>query len=129
MSLNFEICDSRLSAESESETSQPVSRVSAPKLAPVAMKRRRARSGISLVASRTSRFLSTPGMIRDRRRFIMAISSASDDHGAQTLRHQKRQRDVNHQEGADQRHHGEVHIAREIVAAEQGRKILQLHRL
>src|SRR6184192_2841566 len=52
-SLNFEICFSISSAEKLSDTSQPVNSVSAPRLAPPAMKRRRARSGISLVASLT----------------------------------------------------------------------------
>ena len=47
-SLNFEICFSISSAEKLSDTSQPVSSVSAPRLAPPAMKRRRVRSGISL---------------------------------------------------------------------------------
>src|SRR5260370_30997786 len=50
-SLNFETFFNISSAEKLSETSQPVSSVSAPKLAPPAMKRRRARSGIRLVAS------------------------------------------------------------------------------
>jgi hypothetical protein len=61
-SLNFEICVSIDSAEKLSVTSQPVSSVSAPRLAPPAMKRRRDRSGICLSASFTSRFLSTPGI-------------------------------------------------------------------
>ena len=50
------------SAEKLSDTSQPVSNVSAPRLAPPAMKRRRDRSGISRVASLIKSFLSTPGI-------------------------------------------------------------------
>ena len=46
-SLNFETFFSISSAEKLSETSQPVRSVSAPRLAPPAMKRRRAGSGIS----------------------------------------------------------------------------------
>jgi len=75
-SLNFEICFSISSAENPSDTSQPVSSVSAPRLAPPAMKRRRARSGINLVASLTKSFLSTPG-IRSLRMRPMMFSSNS----------------------------------------------------
>ena len=74
-SLNFEICFSIDSAEKLSVTSQPVSSVSAPRLAPPAMKRRRARSGITLVASLTSNCLSTPG-IRSERSRPMTVSSS-----------------------------------------------------
>src|SRR5882757_6118802 len=67
-SLNFEILFSRSSADDESITSQPVNSVSAPRLAPVVMNRRRDGSGIAFTASRTSSFLSTPGIRSLRRR-------------------------------------------------------------
>src|SRR6202035_1182117 len=119
------------SAEKLSVTLQPVKSVSAPRLAPPAMKRRRAGSGSSLAASLTSSFWSTPGMSSERSRPMMSSPRilAADDHGAQALRHQHRQRDVHDQERADQRHADEVDIARDVVAAEQGRQVLQLHRL
>src|SRR5882757_6571455 len=100
-SLNFETCFSISSAEKWSVTSQPVSSVSAPKLAPPEMKRRRVRSGMVLTASLSSRLLSTPGIIRLRRRPMISLPdfSAADDHGAQALRHQQCERDMNHHEG------------------------------
>src|SRR6476646_9516263 len=148
-SLNFETCFSISSAEKLSETSQPVKSVSAPRLAPPAMKRRRVGSGISLVASLTRSFLSTPGIRSLRMRPMMLSSNsylsmifsenqfptfpdhvlAPDDHGAQAFRHQYRQRDMHHQEGADRGHAEEMHVARHVIAAEQRRQILQLHRL
>ena len=67
-SLNFETCFSISSAEKLSVTSQPVSSVSAPRLAPPEMKRRRVRSGMVLTASLTSSVLSTPGIRRLRMR-------------------------------------------------------------
>src|SRR2546428_137201 len=105
-SLNFEICFSICSAEKPSVTSQPVNSVSAPRLAPPAMKRRRARSGISLVASLTRSFLSTPGIRSERSRPMTYLlesprNLAPDDHGAQAFRHQHCQGDMHHQEGAD----------------------------
>src|SRR5260370_15419267 len=87
-SLNFEICASNFSAEKLSETLQPVRKVSAPRLAPLAMKRRRDRSGISFAASLTKSFLSTPGIFRERMRPMIefsSIRSAADDHGAQAF--------------------------------------------
>src|SRR4051812_13673452 len=75
-SLNFEICASSLSAEKLSETSQPVRNVSAPRLAPPAMKRRRESSGISFAASLTRSFLSTPGIKSDRMRPMILLLDA-----------------------------------------------------
>ena len=72
-SLNFEICFSISSAEKLSDTSQPVSSVSAPRLAPAVMKRRRVKSGIALAASLTSSFLSTPGIRRLRMRPMVVL--------------------------------------------------------
>ena len=60
-SLNFETCFSIASAEKLSVTSQPVSSVSAPRLAPPEMKRRRVRSGMVLTASRTQKRLVDAG--------------------------------------------------------------------
>src|SRR5207248_1510651 len=109
------------SAEKLSVTSQPVNSVSAPRLAPPAMKRRRARSGISLVASLTRSFLSTPEIRSERSRPMLSSSKilAADDHGAQAFRYQHRQGDMHDQEGADRRHAKEMHIARHVIAAEQ----------
>src|ERR1700710_891553 len=103
-----------LSAEKLSDTSQPVNSVSAPRLAPLAIKRRRERSGISFVASLISRFLSTPGISSLRIR-PMVFSSAADDHGAQAFRHQQRQGDMHDQERDDQGHADEMHITRKII--------------
>src|SRR5882757_1680757 len=128
-SLNFEICASIFSAEKLSETSQPVKSVSAPRLAPLAIKRRRDRSGISLAASLISRFLSTPGISSFRMRPMIIFSSAADDHGAQAFRHQQRKRDMHDQKRDDRGHADEMNVAREIVAAEQRGQILQLYRL
>src|ERR1700733_14756799 len=109
------------SAEKLSVTLQPVKSVSAPRLAPPAMKRRRAGSGSSFAASRIKSFLSTPGMSSERSRPMTNSPQklAADDHGAQALRHQHRQRDVHDQERADQRHADKVDITRHVVAAEQ----------
>src|ERR1700731_2336177 len=123
-SFNFDTFFSISSAEKLSDTSQPVNSVSAPKLAPPAMKRRRARSGISFVASFTSSCLSTPGIRSLRMRPTMSSSNflAADNHGAQAFRHQHRQRNVHNQERADRRHADEMDLARHVVAAEQRRQ-------
>src|SRR4051794_21372220 len=129
-SLNFDTCFSISSAEKWSVTSQPVSSVSAPRLAPPEMKRRRVRSGMVLTASRTSSVLSTPGIRRLRMRpMVMFLELSADDHGAQALRHQKGERDMNHDESDNRRHAEEVDVAGGVIAAEQRRQILQLHRL
>src|SRR5229473_5215467 len=123
-SLNFETFFSMSSAEKLSDTSQPVRSVSAPRLAPPAIKRRRARSGITFTASRTSSFLSTPGIRSERSRPIVFSSNllAADDHGAQAFRYQHRQRDVHHQERDDRRHAEEMNETRDVIAAEQRRQ-------
>src|ERR1700761_498467 len=121
-SLNFDTFFNIASAEKLSDTLHPVKSVSAPRLAPPEIKRRRVGSAITLPASRTSNCLSTPG-IRSERRRPMTDSPrgllAADDHGAQALRHQQRQRDVNHQKRDDQSHADEMNIAGDIIAAEQ----------
>src|SRR6516162_285181 len=103
-SLNFETFFRNSSAESLSSTSHPVSSVSAPRLAPPEINRRRVRSGIAFMASLTSSCLSTPGIRSFRMRSMVQISSAADDHRAQALRHQDRQHHMHDQEGDDQRH-------------------------
>src|SRR5689334_23357002 len=118
-SLNFETCFSICSAEKPSDTSHPVRSVSAPRLAPPAMKRRRARSGMILTASRTSSCLSTPGIRSERSRPMMLSSSnfsAADDHGAEAFGYKYRQRDVHDQERDDRRHAEEVDIAGYFIA-------------
>src|SRR3954452_6266070 len=127
-SLNFETCFSISSAENWSVTSQPVSSVNAPKLAPPEMKRRRVRSGMVLTASLSSKLLSTPGIRRLRKRPMIRLLAA-DDHGAKALRHQKCERDMNHDESDDNRHAEEVDVTGGVVATEQRGQILQLHRL
>src|SRR5437588_11927999 len=127
-SLNFETFFNTSSAEKLSVTSQPVNSVSAPKLAPPAMKRRRARSGITFTASLTNNFLSTPGIRSERMRPMTCPPLASDEHGAQAFRHQHRKHDMNDQKRNDQAHADEVNVTRNIVTAEQRRQPLQLHR-
>src|ERR1700748_2888171 len=128
-SLNLEICASSLSAELLSTTSQPVRMVSAPKLPPPVIKRRRVGSGITFIASLMSNFLSTPGIRSFRMRPMEILLSAPDDHRAQALRHQDRQPHMNYQEGDDQRNANEVNVARHVVAAEQRHQPAELHRL
>src|SRR5882757_87179 len=131
-SLNLETFFSISSAEKLSDTSQPVNSVSAPRLAPPEMKRRRVRSGIDFAASLTNNFLSTPGMMSERMRPMVnppKTFSAANNHRSQALRHQQRQRDMHHDERDDQGHADEVNVARGIVAAEQSGEPLQLHRL
>ena len=49
--------------------------------------------------------------------------------GAQALRHHERHHDMHDQEQHDRRHGEEMHVARQLVAAEQRRQPPQLHRL
>src|SRR5258708_38787681 len=111
-SLNFETCFSISSAEKLSDTSHPVNSVSAPRLAPPAIKRRRVRSGISLAASRTSSCLSTPGIRSERSRPMTCPprNLAADGHGAQAFGHQQRRRDVHNHERDDRRDTKEVDL-------------------
>src|SRR5437763_13438705 len=130
-SLNFETFLSICSAEKLTDTSHPVRSFSAPSLAPPAMKRRRARSGMVLTASRTKSCLSTPGIRSERSRPMMCpppIFSAADDHGAEAFRHQHRQRDVHDQERDDRRHAEEMDVTGHFITAKQRRQPLQLHR-
>src|SRR3954452_23117897 len=94
-SLNLETFFSISSAEKLSDTSQPVSSVSAPRLAPAVMKRRRGKAGIAFAASLTSSFLSTPGIMRLRMRPMVTLLLTANDHGAQALRHQQGEHDMN----------------------------------
>src|SRR6266702_6900156 len=55
--------------------------------------------------------------------------SAADDHRAQALRHQQRERDVDDEEGADRGHAEEMDVARGRIVAEQRDEIIELHRL
>src|SRR3954467_12442627 len=110
-SLNFETDFSISSAEDESITSQPVSSVSAPRLAPPAMKRRRLTSGIVLMESLISSRLSTPGIRNGRLAMVSCSALTADDHRAQTLRHQQREQNVNDEEGADRGHAEEMDVA------------------
>ena len=52
-----------------------------------------------------------------------------DNHRAQAFRHQQRKRNVHHQKPDDQRHAGEMDVARDVIAAEDRGEILELHRL
>src|SRR5665213_3876714 len=96
------------SAVSLSTMSQPVSMVSAPRLAAPLKKRRRIGSGINLQASLMSSLASMPGMIV---RFFMLLP---DNHRTDAFRHDQRQRDMHHQKGDNRRHGKEMHIARRI---------------
>src|SRR6266851_9895644 len=121
-SLNLETFFSISSAEKLSDTSQPVNSVSAPRLAPPVMKRRRERSDIDFAASRISNFLSTPGIKSERMRPMAIFLSATDDHGAQALGHQQCERDMHYYESDDQGHADEMHVTRGVVTAEQRRQ-------
>src|ERR1019366_8140918 len=125
-SLNEEILRNTPSAVSPSMMSQPVRKVSAPRLAAPRRKLRRIGSGISLPASLSSSLASTPGMILLMRIVMLLVSR---DHGAQVLRHDQRQRHMHDQEADDRAHGEEMHIAGDIVAAEQRGQFLELHRL
>src|SRR5664279_5155717 len=123
-SLNEEILRSTPSAVSPSIMSQPVRKASAPRLAAPRRKPRRAGSGINLAASLISSLGSTPGMI-----LLWRMILFPRNHGAQALRHQQRQRHVYSQEPDDRAHCDEMHVAGNIVAAEQRGQFLELHRL
>src|SRR5690242_19424528 len=125
-SLNFETLRSAFSAVSPSMMSHPVRNASAPRLAAPRRKPRRLASGISLAASVISSFGSTTGMVLCRR---MVFVLTAGDHGAQTFRHDQRERNVNDQERDDCRHRKKVDIARDIIPAEQRRQFLKLHGL
>src|SRR5215469_13209590 len=105
-SLKREITRSALSALGPSMMSQPVSVASAPRLAAPRRNRRRDGSGNSLAASLIRSFGSTPGIFLRSRGIV--FSSAADDHGAQTLRHQQRQRHMHGQKADDLRHGQEM---------------------
>src|SRR5256885_1908336 len=106
--------------------SQPVRKVSAPRLAPPRRNSRRVGSGRSFAASLIRSFGSTPGIgLRMRgMRFLLT----SGDHGAQTFWHHEGHDDVDHDEAHDRCHGKEMHVAGGVVAAEQRGELLQLHR-
>src|SRR5664279_1177402 len=122
-SLKAEILRNTPSAVSPSMISQPVRKVSAPRLAAPRRKLRRSGLGSSLPASLISSLGSTPGMI-----FLMRILFPRH-HGAQALGHQQRQRNMHDQETDDRGHREEMHVASKIIAAEQHGQFLELHRL
>src|SRR5437016_1220309 len=96
--------------------SQPVRKASAPRLAPPRKNRRRVGSGISLTASLTRSFRSTPGMGLRMRDMIDLLTSG--DHGAQALRHHEGHDHVDDHKSDDRRHGEEMHVARGVVTAE-----------
>src|ERR1700716_1920605 len=129
-SLNLETFFSISSAETLSDTSQPVNSVSAPRLSPPPMKRRRGGSRMVFTASPTSNCLSTPGIRSERSRpMINPPELAPDDHGTQAFRHQQRQRKMDDHEPDDRRHADEMDVTGDIVAAKQRPQPMQLHRL
>src|SRR5450631_3469654 len=123
-SLNEEILRSTASAVSPSMMSQPVRKASAPRLAAPRRKPRRAGSGINLAASLIRSLGSTPGIIL---RWRMMILLSPHDHGAQVLRHDQRQCHMHDQKSEDRAHCEEMHVAGDIVAAEQRGQFLELH--
>src|SRR5471030_458530 len=125
-SLKAETLRNTASAVSPSMMSQPVRKVSAPRLAAPRRKLRRSGSGISLPASLISSLGSTPEMIL---RMRMSISLFSCDHGAQALRHQQRQSHMHGQKSDDGRHGEKMQVARKVITAEQRGQFLELHRL
>src|SRR3972149_1627871 len=114
------------SAVSPSIMSQPVRKVSAPRLAAPRRKLRRIGSGSSLPASLISSLGSTPGMILCWRMMLLLLSG---DHRAHALRHDERQRHMHEQETDDRRHGEEMHVTAKVVTAEQRGQLLKLHRL
>jgi hypothetical protein len=73
-SLKWEILRSTFSADRLSTMSQPVSKVSAPRLALPRKKARRAGSGMRLAASLIRSFASTPGtVLRSRAMVVLSV--------------------------------------------------------
>src|SRR5215831_12285760 len=123
-SLNDDTLRNTFSAVSPSMMSQPVRNASAPRLAAPRRNERRAGSGINLAASLIRSLGSTPGMSLRARILLL-----SNYHGTQALRHQQREQHVDAKKADDRAHCDKVHIAGEIVAAEQRGQFLKLHRL
>src|SRR5437763_5319231 len=113
------------SAEDSSMMSQPVKKARAPRLAPPRRNSRRVGSGISLAASFIRSWASRP-VLRMRG---MSDLLPSDDHGAQTFGHQECHDHVNDRKPDDGGHGEEMHVPRCVIAAEESRELLQLHRL
>src|SRR5271167_3314606 len=105
---------SALSDVSLSTISQPVSMASAPRLVAPRRNSRRDGAGMSFAASLIRSLVSTPGICLRGRDIVSspafnARRSSSKDHGAQALRHKKRERNVHGQEADDRRHGEEMH--------------------
>src|ERR1700726_889766 len=133
-----------------SETSQPASNVSAPRLSEPRSTPRRSIASMSLRLSRR-KLWSMPCLgrnsERERRRMAMAASfsmgrfelggcglvavdgRAACEHGDERMRHQQRQRHMHDQEPDDGGHAEEVHEARGLEGAEQRQQLRELHRL
>src|SRR5579863_3719815 len=99
-SLKFETTRSAFSDVGPSMISQPVSIASAPRLVAPRRNSRRDGAGKSLAASVMRRFGSTP-FIGWRGRDIAFSPSTAEDHGAQALRHDQRQRHMHGEEADD----------------------------
>src|SRR5215475_10292922 len=124
-SLKSETFRNTPSAASLSMMSQPVRKASAPRLAAPRRKPRRLASGISLAASFIRSFGSTQGMTL---RWRIPDLLPSNDHSAQTLWNDQRERDVHDEKSEDRGHSEEMHVARGVVPPEQGSQLLELHR-
>src|ERR1700730_9842184 len=113
-SLKRETTRSALSAVGPSMISQPVSVASAPRLAAPRRNSRRDGSGKSFAASLIKSFGSTPGIFLRSRGITCSSNLPTNDHSAQTLWHDQRQRHVNGQKSHDRRHGEKVDIAGEV---------------
>src|SRR5271169_4961549 len=110
-----------------STMSQPVNIDSAPRLTAPRRNRRREDCGNNFAASLTRSFGSMPDAVL--RGLAILFPSASKDHRAQALRHQKRERNMDRQKRHDRGYGEEVHVTRPVVTAEQRSEIFELHRL
>src|SRR5438105_12634077 len=108
--------------------SQPVSKASAPRLAPPRRKARRAGSGISFAASLIRSWASTPDEVLRDIFLICCSPSATGDHRTQAARHQQGHDHVDHEKASYRGHGKEVHVASGIVSTEERRELLHLHR-
>src|SRR5215475_3410953 len=106
--------------------SQPVSMASDPKPSDWRRNVRRVGRSSLRAASLMRSFASTTA-----RRWmpVMTDPSTSPQHRQQAARHEQRHGDMDEDEQGDRRHGQEMHDARTLIPAEEGRERLQLHGL
>src|SRR5262245_60325916 len=113
------------SAVSPSIMSQPVKYVSAPRLTAPRRNPRRLGSGISFAASFIKSFGSTPGMIL---RWRICSPLTPDNHCAQALWHDQRQRYMHDKKTDDCSHREKMHISCRVITAKHSCQFLKLDR-